>query len=98
MSQKEMADVLGVTQASVSAVERNNRPVPEAWLKTLREKFADAVEGFVLNPTPTEDIVVPRPVWEVLQSQADTMAKQASSLNKRDQYLKELIEMFKAMK
>lgn len=98
MSQKDIAATLEVTQASVSAVELGKAPVPYAWVRTLRAKYGIEVENFVTKPTSTEDVVVPRPVWEVLQSQAATMSKQADSLEKRDQYMKDLVEMLKAVR
>lgn len=36
---KNMADVLSVTSSYLSAVENGKRPMPEEWLKTLKEAY-----------------------------------------------------------
>lgn len=43
---KDMAEVLGVTSAFLSAVENGKKNMPDSWLKKIREEYSLSDEQF----------------------------------------------------
>ncbi len=51
LSQKELADLLNCSQSYISALESGRKPVLDAQISILEEKFGD-IKKYIINPSP----------------------------------------------
>lgn len=99
-NEREVAEKLGYKKASLSQILNGHTPLSEKFVKNLCSADENLNEVWILTgegnmfldakpgmPAP-EMISIPKDVWEVIKSQAD-------SLKSRDKQVDELVSMLK---